>query len=72
MLPPIPPGWKPHLEAETHQPYFHELDAFLDREREANHTILPESQDIFNALRSTPYASVRVLLLGQDLSLIHI
>jgi len=66
MLPPIPPGWKPHLEAETHQPYFHELDAFLDREREANHTILPESQDIFNALRSTPYASVRVLLLGQD------
>lgn len=66
MLPPIPPGWKPHLEAETHLPYYANLDAFLDRELASGHPILPAGPDIFNALRSTPYSAVKVLLLGQD------
>lgn len=66
MLPPIPSGWKPHLEAETHRPYFRDLDAFLDRELAAGHAVLPAASEIFNALAWTSYASVRVLLLGQD------
>lgn len=66
MLPSIPFGWKPHLEAETHRPYFRELDAFLDREVADGHAVLPAAPEIFNALQWTPYTSVRVMLLGQD------
>jgi uracil-DNA glycosylase len=54
------------LSAETRKPYFRALDAFLHKERAAGQTILPARKDIFNALASTSYDQVRVLLVGQD------
>jgi uracil-DNA glycosylase len=66
MLPPIPPGWRSLLSAETRKPYYRELQAFLEIERAAGQTILPAHKDIFNALASTAYDQVRVLLVGQD------
>jgi len=66
MLPPIPPGWRSLLKEETRKPYYRALDAFLEKERANGHTILPARRDIFNALAFTPYARVRVLLVGQD------
>lgn len=66
MLPLIPQGWRPLLEEETRKSYYRELDAFLEKELAAGQMILPAREDIFNALASTPYDSVRVLLVGQD------
>jgi uracil-DNA glycosylase len=66
MLPPIPPGWRSLLEEETRKPYYRALDAFLEKERAGGQTVLPARKDIFNALASTSYDQVRVLLVGQD------
>ena len=66
MIPSIPPGWRPLLDAETRKPYFRKLDAFLDSEVASGRSVLPPSKDIFNALAVTSYDQVRVLLVGQD------
>jgi len=66
MLSPIPPGWRSLLKEETCKPYYHALDAFLENELAGGQTILPAHKDIFNALASTSYEQVRVLLVGQD------
>ena len=66
MLPPIPAGWNTLLKDETAKPYYRELDAFLDQELADAQTVLPAREDIFNALKLTPYEQVKVLLLGQD------
>jgi uracil-DNA glycosylase len=61
----VPRSWHPQVAAETDQPYFQQLQAFLDQEMRAN-TVFPPEPDIFNALRHTPYDAVRVVILGQD------
>lgn len=65
MTPPVPPGWKDQLSAETKKPYYLALQAFVDGERAA-HTVYPPEREVFSALKLTPYASTRVLILGQD------
>lgn len=65
MLIDIPPSWRALLADEIEQPYFHELAEFVDRERQ-QHTVFPPEQDVFNALKSTPFEQVKLLLLGQD------
>jgi uracil-DNA glycosylase len=54
------------LKEETRKPYYQALDAFLEKERADGQTIIPARKDIFNALASTSYDQVRVLLVGQD------
>jgi uracil-DNA glycosylase len=65
MTPPIPRGWQPVLEAETQQPYYQALQAFLRAER-ARHTVYPPEPEVFTALDRTSYTAARVLILGQD------
>lgn len=65
MLPPLPPSWRPPLAEERGKPYFRQLEQFLDQERQS-FSINPPRQDIFSALKLTPYENVKVLLLGQD------
>lgn len=48
------------------QDYFRALDRRLDAEVAAGKTVLPPREDIFSALALTPYASVKVVLVGQD------
>jgi uracil-DNA glycosylase len=57
--------WNPILKAELGKPYFAELRAFVDGER-TRHRVYPEAEDVFAALHLTPYADVKVLILGQD------
>ncbi len=57
--------WNPILREELEQPYWRELQAFVATER-AQHTVYPPADEVFAALHLTPYASTRVLLLGQD------
>lgn len=59
-------SWKAVLADEFQQPYFRDLKAFLLKEREAGHVFYPPGPFIFNALNSTPFDEVRVVILGQD------
>jgi hypothetical protein len=54
-LPPIPLGWRSLLKEERRKPYYHGLDAFLEKERAGGQMILPARKDIFNALAATSY-----------------
>jgi len=55
----------PPVGDELEQPYFGKLTAFLKEERR-EHTVYPPEPEVFQALESTPYHQVRVLILGQD------
>lgn len=57
--------WNPILRQEFDKPYWAELQQFVHTER-STHEVYPPHDDVFAALRLTPYASVKVLILGQD------
>ncbi len=59
-------GWKARLQDEFTQPYMAELRAFLLQRRQQGAVIFPPGPLIFNALNSTPFDAVRVVILGQD------
>lgn len=63
--PDIGPGWYEALREEFKAPYFADLKAFLVEER-ARYPVYPKGRDIFRAFNSTPFDSVRVVILGQD------
>lgn len=62
----LEPGWKSHLMEEFQKPYMAELKAFLRRELALRKSIFPKGQEYFNAFNSTPFAEVKVVILGQD------
>jgi uracil-DNA glycosylase len=57
--------WNPVLGQEFSKPYWNELQTFVHQERNA-HEIFPPHDEVFAALHLTPYAQVKVLILGQD------
>lgn len=57
--------WNPLLRGEFEKPYWKQLQAFVDDERR-RHTVYPSREDVFASLRTTSYADVKVLVLGQD------
>ena len=57
--------WNPVLRAELDSSYFAEVQRFVAEER-ARHEVFPPSAEVFAALHMTPYAQVKVLILGQD------
>jgi uracil-DNA glycosylase len=57
--------WNPILRGEFAKPYWSELQQFVHAERQA-HQVYPPHDEVFAALHLTPYASVKVLVLGQD------
>ena len=57
--------WNPVLSAELAKPYWSELQRFVADER-ARHAVYPPADEVFAALHLTPYAAVKVLILGQD------
>jgi uracil-DNA glycosylase len=61
----LPGDWSSVLSSEVEKPYFHNLEEFLTNERKTQ-SIFPPEDDVFTALKLTPYAKVSVLLLGQD------
>ncbi|MFC3092656.1 uracil-DNA glycosylase [Alteromonas sediminis] len=58
--------WKETLAAEKQSDYFKQLMAFVEQERASTKVIYPPPADVFNALKLTPLASVKVVILGQD------
>jgi uracil-DNA glycosylase len=62
----LEPSWKARLESEFHQPYMGRLKEFLAAEKTAKKVIYPKGSEFFQALHQTPFAQVRVVILGQD------
>lgn len=57
--------WNPVLRAELTKPYWPELQRFVAEER-SRHEVYPPADEVFAALHLTPFADVKVLILGQD------
>lgn len=62
----LEPSWLGLLESEFEQPYMKALRSFLMQEQSAGAQIYPPGELIFNALNTTPFEQVRVIILGQD------
>ena len=62
----LEPGWLTVLEEEFEKDYMKSLKGFLLEEKEKGNTVYPKGTDIFNALNTTPFDKVKVVILGQD------
>jgi len=58
-------NWKELIEHEATKPYYQSLRQYVYGEYD-NHVVYPPKEQIFAALRHTPYDSVKVVILGQD------
>jgi uracil-DNA glycosylase len=65
MKPKLPSSWQAVIGGEFDKPYFHKLQAFVDEERE-KYTVYPPRDEVYSALKLTPFDRVNVFLLGQD------
>lgn len=59
-------SWLNHLETEFTQPYMAKLKQFLKQEKERGATVFPKGTEIFNAMNTTPFENVKVVIIGQD------
>ena len=59
-------SWKQALAGEFEQPYMVRLRQFLVSEYCAKKVIFPKGDQYFAALNHTPFAQVKVVILGQD------
>ena len=57
--------WNPILREEFDKAYWPELMAFVAAERDAG-DVYPPHDEVFAALHLTPFADVKVVILGQD------
>jgi len=57
--------WDKVLEGEFEKEYYLRLRSFLKKEY-ASQVIYPDMHDIFNALKTTAYSDIKVVILGQD------
>lgn len=62
----LPDSWKEPLHAVCENPKIDALVAFLQEREAAGATIYPAKQNIFAALKATPFDQVRVVIVGQD------
>ncbi|HEY6527081.1 MAG TPA: uracil-DNA glycosylase [Cellvibrionaceae bacterium] len=62
----LEPSWLAHLEAEFNAPYMQALRAFLKQEKQQGQVVYPPGPLMFNALNTTPFDAVKVVILGQD------
>ena len=62
----LEPSWLSVLEQEFEKDYMIDLKSFLKAEKDAGVNIYPKNADIFNALNTTPFDKVKVVILGQD------
>jgi uracil-DNA glycosylase len=62
----IESSWKNILKSEFEKPYFLEIVTFLRIEKATGKTIFPPGSLLFNAFNTTPFDTVKVVLLGQD------
>ena len=57
--------WNPLLRDQFELPYWRDLQNFVADERR-DHRVYPPADEVFAALRLTPHADVKAIILGQD------
>ncbi|VEJ34771.1 Uracil-DNA glycosylase [Aedoeadaptatus ivorii] len=57
--------WDIYLKDEMEKPYYRDLRRLLAEEYR-NFTVYPPAKDVFRAMKLTPFADTKVVLLGQD------
>lgn len=62
----LEPGWLSVLNEEFEKDYMKNLKSFLQEEKQSGAVVYPKGADIFNALNTTPFDKVKVVILGQD------
>lgn len=65
-FPDLEKSWNELLKPEFNMPYMTKLNSFIQTEKSKNKTVYPNESLIFNALNSTPFNDVKVVILGQD------
>ena len=64
--PKIEASWKEALKDEFQSDYFKDLKKFLIEEKAKGVVVYPSGSLIFSAFNHTPFAQVKVVMLGQD------
>ena len=59
-------SWLSLLQDEFDSHYMRQLRVFLREEKQNGRRVFPPGSDMFNALNSTPFDDVKVVILGQD------
>ncbi len=59
-------SWKAVLASTFEQPYMRELKTFIMQQKQQGQEVYPPGREMFNALDSTPFDQVKVVILGQD------
>lgn len=59
-------SWLAQLASEFQQAYMQRLKLFLQQQQAANKVILPANEHWFAAFEHTPFAQVKVVIIGQD------
>ncbi|MBE9548000.1 MAG: uracil-DNA glycosylase [Proteobacteria bacterium] len=59
-------SWKQRIGKEFEQEYMQGLREFLLQRKQAGAQVFPPGNQIFNALNSTPFEQVKVVIIGQD------
>lgn len=59
-------SWLPYLEDEFKKDYFKDIKVFLKKEVTDLKSIYPHPNDIFNALNTTDFDNLKVVILWQD------
>ena len=62
----IEPSWNRVLEEEFTKPYFARLTELVRQQRLGQHPVYPPKESVFQALKLTPYDSVKAVIVGQD------
>jgi len=62
----LDPSWKNRLESVFAQSFMTDLRQFLLERKSSGAVIYPPGDLIFNAMNSTPFEAVKVVILGQD------
>ncbi|WP_439133843.1 uracil-DNA glycosylase [Pseudomaricurvus sp.] len=62
----LEPSWLAVLGDEFQLPYMQTLKQFLVQAKQSGKVIFPAGGQIFNALNTTPFDAVKVVILGQD------
>ena len=57
--------WQSILQDEFNKPYYESLRKFVAEEYSRS-TVYPQKEDVMNALHTTSYSDVKVVILGQD------
>jgi len=58
-------SWDSILSKEFEKPYFKDLTTFIYNEYRS-HIVYPKAENIYQALKLTPFEQVKVIILGQD------